>query len=57
MDKQEQKKQEFQVKNIDEIFEQRKKINNIAIDNNLMVIDEEGFIKRLFKKILKFFNK
>ena len=56
MDKQEQMKQEFQGKSIDEIFEQRKNINNITIDNNLMVIEEESFIKTIFKKILKFFK-
>ena len=55
-DKQEQMKQEFQGKSIDEIFEQRKNINNITIDNNLMVIEEESFIKTIFKKILKFFK-
>ena len=56
MDKQEQMKQEFQGKSIDEIFEQRKNINNITIDNNLMVIEEESFIKTIIKKILKFFK-
>ena len=56
MDKQVQMKQEFQGKSIDEIFEQRKNINNITIDNNLMVIEEESFIKTIFKKILKFFK-
>ena len=56
VDKQEQTKQEFQGKSIDEIFEQRKNINNITIDNNLMVIKEESFIKKIFNKILKFFK-
>lgn len=49
-------KQEFQGKNIDEIFEKRKNVNNITIDNNLMIIKEENFIKKIIKKILKFFK-
>ena len=56
IDKQEQMKQELQGKNIDEIFEKRKNIDNITIDNNLMVIEEESFIKKIFRKILKFFK-
>lgn len=56
MDKQEQMKQEFQGKSIEEIFKQRKNINNITIDNNLMVIKEESFIKKIFNKILRFFK-
>lgn len=56
VDKQGKMKQEFQGKSIDEIFEQRKNINNITIDNNLMVIKEESFIKKIFNKILKFFK-
>ena len=57
MNKQEHIKQEFQGKSIDEIFEQIKNINNITIDNNLMVIEEESFIKKILKRILNFFNK
>lgn len=45
-------KEEYQGIDIYEIFEKRKNINNITIDNNLMVIKKENFIKRIFNKVL-----
>lgn len=50
--KEEKKKEEYQGIDIYEIFEKRKNINNITIDNNLMVIKKENFIKRIFNKVL-----
>lgn len=50
------KKQEYQGKDIYKIFEERKNIDKITLDNNLMVIKEEGFWKRFFKKILNIFK-
>lgn len=50
-------KKEIQEKDITEIFEKRKNINKITVDNNLMVIKKESFIKRFFNKILKIFKK
>lgn len=44
-------------KDISEIFEKRKNLNNITLDNSLAVIPKENFIKRLFKKILQIFKK
>ena len=46
-----------QYKGIDEIFEDRKKLNNVTLDNNLMILPKENFIQKLLKKILKFFKK
>jgi hypothetical protein len=43
-------------KDITEIFEERKNINNVNLDNSLMVIKKENFIKRLFNKILNIFS-
>lgn len=57
IENEEKKKEEYPVKDIYQIFEERKNINKIAIDNNLMVIKKENFIKRFFKKILNIFQK
>lgn len=46
------KKEQYQGKDIYEIFEERKNINKITIDNNLMVIKKENFLKKFFNKIL-----
>lgn len=51
----ENKKKKF--KNINEIFEKKKNINNITINNDLMVIPKKNFIQKLFKKIFKIFKK
>ena len=57
IENEEKKKEEYPVKDIYQIFEERKNINKIAIDNNLIVIKKENFIKRFFKKILNIFQK
>ena len=57
IENEEKKKEEYPVKDIYQIFEERKNINKIAIENNLMVIKKENFIKRFFKKILNIFQK
>ena len=46
-----------QYKDIDEIFQKRKNINNVTLDNNIMVIEKENFIKKIFNKILSRFRK
>ena len=43
------------LKDIYEVFENRKNINNITINNNLMVIPKENFMKRLLNKIKRAF--
>lgn len=55
--KEEKKKEQYQGKDIYQVFEERKNINKITIDNNLMVIKKDNFIKRLFNKILSIFKK
>ena len=55
--KEENKKEQYQGKDIYQVFEERKNINKIAIDNNLMVIKKENFIKKFFKKILNIFKR
>lgn len=45
-----------QYKDITEIFEKRKNINNVTLDNSLMVIPKENFIQKLLKKLFKFFK-
>ena len=53
----EQKKEQYQGKDIYKIFEERKNLNTITVDNNLMVIENESFIKRIFRKFLNIFKK
>lgn len=50
-------KEEYQGKDIYEIFEKRKNINKVTLDNNLMVIEKESFIKKIFNKILSIIHK
>ena len=50
--KDEKKKEQYQGKDIYQLFEGRKNINKITIDNNLMVIKKENFIKKFLNKIL-----
>lgn len=53
----EQKKEQYQGKDIYKVFEERKNLNKITVDNNLMVIENESFIKRIFRKFLNIFKK
>lgn len=46
-----------QYKDIDEIFQKRKNLNHVTMNNSLMVIKKESFIKRIFNKILDIFKK
>lgn len=55
--KEEKKKEQYQGKDIYEIFEERNNINKITLDTNLMIIKKENFIKRFFNKILKILKK
>lgn len=52
-----EKNKKSEYKDITEIFEKRKNINNFTLDNSLMVLPKENFIQKLLKKILKFFKK
>ena len=56
-DQQEFYEKQRQGKSIEQIFIERKKINNITIDNNLMIVKKESFIKRFFSKVLSIFKK
>ena len=51
-----EKNKKSQYKDITEIFEKRKNINNVTLDNSLMVIPKENFIQKLLKKLFKFFK-
>ena len=51
------KKENYIGKNIDEIFEKRKKASENTEKNSLIVVKKEGFIKRIFKRILEFIKK
>lgn len=44
------------IKDINEIFEKRKNINKITIDNNLMIISKENFFTKIFNKIKRVFS-
>ena len=56
IEKEEKRKEQYPVNDIYEVFAKRKNINNITVDNNLMVIKKESFIKRIFNKILSIFR-
>jgi hypothetical protein len=51
------KKEEFKGKSIDEIFNRKVNIDKIIINNNLMVIQKESFVKRILNKLVKIFKK
>lgn len=51
------KKEEFKGKSIDEIFNRKVNIDKVIIDNNLMVIQKESFVKRILNKLLKIFKR
>ena len=44
-------------KDISEIFKNSKSIEKVTINNDLMVVPKESFIKKLFKKLLRRFKK
>lgn len=48
------KKENYIGKNVDEIFEKRKKVSENIQESNLIVVKKEGFIKRIFISILEF---
>ena len=48
------KKGNYIGKNVDEIFEKKKKASENIEKNSLIVVKKEGFIKRIFKRILEF---
>lgn len=49
--------QKNQYKNIDEIFDKRKKADTVTLDNGLMIVKKERLIKKFFKKLLNIFHK
>ena len=51
------KQEEFKGKSIDEIFNRKVNIDKVIIDNNLMVIQKESFVKRILNKLLKIFKR
>ena len=51
------KKENYIGKNVDEIFEKRKRASENTEKNSLIVVKKEGFIKRIFKRILEFIKK
>lgn len=51
------KKENYLGKNVDEIFERRKRTSENTEKNSLIVVKKEGFIKRIFKRILEFIKK
>ena len=55
LDAETRKKENYIGKNVDEIFEKRTSEN--IEKNSLIVVKEEGFIKRIFKRILEFIKK
>ena len=57
IEKEKKKKEQYEGKDIYQVFEERKNINKITVDNNLMVIKKENFIKRFFNEILNIFKR
>lgn len=54
--KQIEKYKKSKCKDITEIFEKGKSLNNVTLTNDLVVIKKENFIKKWFKKILHIFG-
>ena len=46
----------FQGKSIYKLFDERRKISDITLDNNLMVIGKEHLFMRIFKKFINIFK-
>lgn len=51
------KKKNYKGKDIYELFEKKENLNNIILNNDLVVLEKENFIKRFFNKILNIFKK
>lgn len=51
IEKKKTQKENYNIKNIEQIFEERKNINKITLDNHLMVIQKESFFRKILKKI------
>ena len=51
------KKENYIGKNVDEIFEKRKRASENTEKNSLIVVKKEAFIKKMFKRILEFIKK
>lgn len=51
------RKENYIGKNVDEIFEKRKRASENTEKNSLIVVKKEGFIKKMFKRILEFIKK
>lgn len=56
IEKEKQKKEEFQGKDIYKLFDERRNISEITLDNNLMIIKKENFLEKFFKKIISIFK-
>lgn len=57
IEEEKEKKEKYPERDIYQIFDEKKDINKITLDNNLMVIEKESFIKKLLNKILNIFKK
>lgn len=56
-EKEQRKKEEYQGKNIYQVFEEKKNMHKITLDNNLMVIKKESFIRKWLNTIVRLFKK
>ena len=51
------KNEAYSTENLYEIFEKRKNLNNISLNQNLIVVEKESFFKKIINKILNLFKK
>ena len=51
------KKKNYKGKDIYGLFEKKENLNNIILNNDLVVLEKENFIKNFFNKILNIFKK
>ena len=51
------KNEAYSTENLYEIFEKRKNLNNISLNQNLIVVEKESFLKKIINKILNLFKK
>ena len=57
LDKEVEKKEKYKGRDVNELFNKSKKINENSSNNNMLIVKKEGIIKRIFNKIWQLLGK
>ena len=57
LDKEVEKKGKYKGRDVNELFNKSKKINENSSNNNMLIVKKEGIIKRIFNKIWQLLGK